>query len=161
MTVLGPPLDRISKVARPYPAYLLPQGGTGLALFAAAFQGHNDSIHMARQDMTVTCVDIDQERLLEMSLRYPAGWEFVCRDAWEYAEDAVSRGRTWDVVSVDTFTGSATERSLTTLPLWCALARSVVTATIVIGQDYIVPEGWRAHTFPRSDRVSWLVLARA
>lgn len=160
MTVLGPPLDRISRDAQPYPAYLLPHGGTGLVLFSAAFQGRNDAIHMARQDMTVTCVDINADRLLEMSLRYPAGWEFVCRDAWEFATDASSKGKRWDVVSADTFTGTATERSLKTLALWCALARTVVTATIVVGQDYRVPDGWRGHTFPRSDRVSWLVLTR-
>lgn len=161
MTVLAPPLDKISAVARPYPADLLPEGGTALALFAAAFLGHNDAIHFARKDMTATCVDIDPVRLQEMGRLYPESWFFIDGDAWTWAHDFVEMGSQWDVVSVDTFTGEATDRSLASLPLWCALARQMVTATIVNGQDYTVPDGWRSHLHPRSSEVSWLVLQRA
>jgi hypothetical protein len=161
VTVLAPPLDKISEVARPYPADLLPEGGTALALFAAAFLGHNDAIHFARKDLIATCVDIDVERLHEMETLYPSEWMFVDADAWNLADTARELELSWDVVSVDTFTGEATDRSLASLDLWCSLARQMVTATIVNGQEYDVPEGWRAHLHPRSSEVSWLVLQRA
>ena len=157
MIVLAPPLDSISKRARPYPAYLLPEHGTALALFSAAYLGHNDVIHFARAEMHTTCVDIDAQRLDAMAEVYPYDWDFVVSDAWEYAEQAEE---TWDVVSVDTFTGDATDRSLQTLDLWCSLAEKLVTATIADGQTYQAPDGWKADVFPRSDRASWLVLTR-
>jgi len=158
--VLDAPLDEISRRARPYPAYLLPQGGTGLALFAAAFQGHNDAIHFARAEMTATCVDTDIDKLAKMATLYPNGWRFVISDAWEFATNAKADGDTWDVVSVDTFTGDATERSLTSLDLWCSLANLAVTATIEPGTPFWEPHGWTPQLFPRSDNVSWLVLTR-
>jgi hypothetical protein len=161
VTVLAPPLDKISEVARPYPADLLPEGGTALALFAAAFLGHNDAIHFARKDMQATCVDIDRDRLMEMAALYPDDWFFFQGDAWTWAEDFAALGSQFDVVSVDTFTGEAMERSLLSLPLWCSIARQMVTATLVNGSPYVVPAGWRAHLYPRTDAVSWLVLQRA
>jgi hypothetical protein len=160
MTVLTSPLDAISRVARPYPADMLPKGGTGLCLFAAAFLGHNDAIHMARRDMHVTCVDVDSGRLNEMSRLYPANWHWYPMDAWEFAEQARRDGWTWDVVSVDTFTGDATDRSLGTLDLWCSLAARAVTVTLSTGQDYTYPDGWRPSLFRRSDLADWLVLRR-
>lgn len=163
MTVLGPPLDRISKAARPYPAWLLPHGGTGLILFAAAYLGHNDAIHFARNDMTCTCVDTNEERLDEMADVYPTDWDFVVADAWEYAQQAAAEGQRWDVVSVDTFTGDATDRSLETLDLWCSLANHAVTATIPTKiKDRVVLDGFTGTVdfFPRSELAAWLVLTR-
>jgi hypothetical protein len=157
VTVLGPPLDMVSTDARAYPADLLPEGGTALALFAAAFLGANDSIHFARKDMYGTCVDTNEKRLREMSLLYPESWIFVNDDAWEFAERVDFK---WDVVSADTFLGNATERSLQTLDLWCSLAEKMVTATIPRGQSPVIPDGWRAQIFPRSAIASWLVLQR-
>lgn len=158
MTVLAPPLNEIE--ACPYPADLLPEGGTALALFAAAFLGANDSIHFARKDMTVTCVDVDGKRLRRMEGLYPKDWTFLCEDAWSYAAGSAFLEYTWDVVSADTFLGNATERSMESLNLWCSLARKMVTATIRNRQAYTVPEGWRAQVFPRSAVASWLVLQR-
>jgi hypothetical protein len=153
----------ISTDARAYPADLLPEGGTALALFAAAFLGANDAIHFARKDMYGTCVDIDEK---------PAKREMAAcctRTAW-----IVPRMRTrgsiasasraclgkWDVVSVDTFLGDATERSLASLDLWCSLAPKMVTATISADRTTPSPNGWRAQIFPRSAVASWLVLQR-
>lgn len=162
MTVLAAPLDRISRQARPYPADGLPEGGTGLCLFAAAYLGWNDAIHMARKDMAATCVDIDQERLAEMASLYPADWVFACSDAWTFAAAAADRGDQWDVVSVDTYTGDATDRSLRSLELWCSIAGVMVTATLParLGCGWC-PEGWRVSLYPRSELANWLVLRRA
>jgi hypothetical protein len=162
VTVLAAPLDRISRNATPYPGDMLPQGGTGLCLFAAAFLGVNDSIHMARKDMTVTCVDHDADRLNEMAGLYPDDWTFHTGDAWEFAHHAWSEGRRWDVVSVDTFTGGDTRRSLRQLDQWCDLANRAVTATVANVQTNHVysPDGWRMSFYPRSPIASWLVLRR-
>lgn len=163
MTVLGPPLDAISKEATPFPAFLLPKGGTALALFAAAFLGVNDAIHFARNDMTATCVDIDAERLDEMADLYPYDWDFVLGDAWEYAEEARYDGIRWDVVSVDTYTGTATNRSLAELELWCALADKAVAVTLPRNRidDRFDVDGFETSVFPRSPLAAWLVLRRA
>lgn len=162
MTVLGPPLDRISKEATPFPAHLLPKGGTALSLFAAAFLGVNDAIHFARNDMTATCVDIDEQRLDEMADLYPFDWDFVVSDAWQFAEQAADEGRTWDVVSVDTYTGLATDRSLQTLDLWASLADRIVAVTLPRKHmnDVFGVEGFRMGVFPRSPLASWLVMNR-
>ena len=158
--VLDPPLDRVSLQARPYPADMLPPGGSGLLLFAAGFLGVNDAIHFARRRMVCMCVDTNQARLAAMRLLYPHNWAFTAADAWQFAEAAKADGAGWDVVSVDTFTGDATDRSLETLDLWCSLARHAVTATVMYGHDYTAPDGWSSYLFPRSDRAAWLVLQR-
>jgi hypothetical protein len=162
VTVLASPLDRISEQARPYPADMLRPHRTGLCLFAAAYLGHNDAIHMARKDMVVTCVDTDRRRLSEMSHLYPDDWQFVAADAWEFAKQARRDRLEWDFVSVDTFTGDATDRSMESLELWCSLARKAVTATFAVksGTGWASPAGWRVSLFPRSDLASWLVLRR-
>lgn len=160
MKVLEAPLAAISLVARPYPAYLLPEGGTGLCLFAAAFLGHNDAIHMARMEMEISLVDLDP-KVQQMGDTY---WPYVkmahVGDAWEFAEWAYDEGMEWDVVSADTFTGEAERKSLDSLGLWCSLARNAVTVTHSNGSDYTVPKGWTGELFARSSDVNWLVLTR-
>ena len=160
MRVLRHPLSEVSKVASVFPAHLLQHGDTGVCLFSAAFLGRNDAIHMARQDMTVTCVDVDSRRLAEMEVMYPDDWEFVTGDAWEFAEAARAQGRVWDVVSVDTFTGSATVRSLRSLDLWCSIAVRVVAATVCDGNVWTAPAGWDHGVMERSENALWLVLTR-
>ena len=160
MTVLAPPLDKVSEQATPYPGDMLRYGESGLCLFAAAYLGANDAIHMARKDMVVTCVDRNASRLDEMADLYPPHWEFHAQDAWMFAELAASNDQRWDIVSVDTFTGNATNRSMETLELWCSLAHRAVTATIAVGQEYVCPDGWRDSLFHRSFLASWLVLRR-
>lgn len=161
--VLQAPLDSLSLEARPYPADMLEDCQTGLLLFAAAFLGVNDAIHYARKQMVCTCVDTNPERLGRMEALYPSEWSFVAQDAWEFARAAAERGKTWDALSVDTFTGTATNRSLQSLDLWCSLATRCLTVTIGKGQSFVVPDGWRGSVFPREGRseiASWLVMRR-
>jgi hypothetical protein len=160
MTVAYPTLTHVAQEARPYPTYLLENAETGLCLFSAAFLGHNEAVHFALEEVHTTCVDIDQEKLHAMVALYPEDWRFVCEDAWEFAEKAALREETWDVVSVDTFRGNATERSLADLGVWCDIAAKAVVATLEEGQTYDVPEGWTAQHFRRNSEVFWLVLSR-
>ena len=160
MKVLDAPLDTISRAARPYPAWLLSGCDTGLCLFAAAFLGHNDAIHFARYELQTTCVDRDAERLEEMAHLYPPDWDFLADDSWEFAEAARERGERWDGVSVDTFLGDATDRSLTTIDLWCSLADRFVTMTVPANTIPETPGGWRPTIFVRSTQASWLMLER-
>jgi hypothetical protein len=149
-------------MAGPYPADLLPDGGTGLSLFAAAYLGSNDSVHFARKNITTTCVDADREKLDLMAALYPEEWRFVATDAWAFAEQAVAAGDSWDVVSVDTFTGDASNRSVKMLDLWCGLARKLVTVTVGrLDTVDSVPDGWSHSRLFRTARASWLVLTRA
>src|SRR6188472_4437148 len=110
--VLGAPLDAVSRDARAYPAHLLRESGEGLCLFAARFFGINDAVHMARAGMDLTLVDT-APRVIEMADMY--GASAVQGDAWEFAQEAWADGEQWDAVSVDTYTGDATTRSLSTL----------------------------------------------
>lgn len=160
MTVTYPSLEHVATEARPYPTYLLENAETGLCLFSAAFMGHNEAIHFALEDVQTTCVDIDSEKLERLADLYPEEWRFICRDAWEYAQSHAASGDRWDVVSVDTFRGNATERSLESLELWCSLANHAVIATLEEGQTYKTPKGWTAQHFRRNSEVFWLVLTR-
>lgn len=158
MTVAYRTLEHIATEARPYPTYLLEDAETGLCLFSAAFMGHNDVIHYALENVRATCVDVDEQKLQAMAAIYPSDWTFVVGDAWEFAETADNKGDLWDVVSVDTFRGHATERSLKTLDLWCSIALRAVVATLEEGQEYDVPAGWSDQLFRRNSEVFWLVL---
>jgi len=160
--VLEPPLDVLSRDARSYPAHLLREGDTGLCLFAAAFLGINDAVHMARMEMSVTCVDRDAFALGRMREAYGERWAWYVDDSWSFAEDARARGETWDVVSVDTYTGDATDRSLETIGLWASLARRVVTMTVPHHSLFLrepVP-GWTGSRYERSNIADWMVLTR-
>lgn len=152
--------DRVNENAAPYPAYLLPEGGTALGVFSAAFHGWNDVIHFARKDMIVHCVDLDAEKLAQMSRIYPSVWAYTVEDAWQFAERAVAQDRHWDVVSVDPWLGTAADRVAETLPLWCSLARQLVTVTSLIREQPHAPDGWTHSVFPRNARVGWMVLQR-
>ncbi len=155
-----PPItfDQLNRNAQPYPGHILPEGGTGLALFSAGFHGWNDVIHMARKQMTVDCVDTDTDKLFAMAQVYPTGWSFRVQDAWQFAYDHVGYMH-WDVVTVDPFTNDA-PRALETLDLWCGLATELVTLTVLVGAGVEIPDGWESDIFPRSRRASWLVLRR-
>lgn len=160
MTASAPSLVDIQMRARIYPSYLLPCGGTALSLFCAGYHGWNDTIHFQRQHMTTTCVDTDKDKLWEMATVYPAGWEFVVEDAWKFADYSAEDGRMWDVVSVDTYLGDATDRSLADLSVWTRLARELVTVTAPLHGSVDPPNGWRAFAFPRSTSAEWMVLQR-
>lgn len=156
-------LEHVATEARPYPTYLLEDAKTGLCLFSAAFYGHNEAIHFALEEVETTCVDIDQEKLHVMQGIYPEDWTFICVDAWDYAAMCQVKEHRFDIVSVDTFRGWATEKSLKTLELWCSIANAAVIATIEDSQleSYEVPEGWTDSHFRRNSTVFWLVLTRA
>jgi len=159
-------LEQIATQARPYPVPMLRGAESALVLFAAAFLGHNDAIHFAQQSgLRATCVDTDAERLEEMRALYAKcpGWEFVEADAWTYAEAARREDVTFDVVSLDPFTGDAMERVLQSLELWTALANDVVIVGTDAGiPDDLIPYGWVSWGYVnRSAGAEWLILARS
>lgn len=160
VTVAYKTLEHVACEARPYPTYLLENAETGLCLFSAAFMGHNDVIHFALEYVRAICVDVDAVKLAAMAELYPDEWEFVVADAWEFAAQAAENGDRWDVVSVDTFRGNATERSLRDLSVWCAIANTAVVATLEDGQTYETPDGWDDQLFRRNSEVYWLILTR-
>lgn len=143
-----------------YPSRLLPVGGTGLCLFAAAFLGAQDAYHMAIAGMELDLVDADGDRLREMAPLYPLARRHV-KDAWEYAEQAREIGYVWDVVSVDSWTGEIEPRVMGSLDLWCSLASVMVTVTHTDDFEYMVPDGWAGRVFRRTPLANWLVLTRA
>jgi hypothetical protein len=151
----------VNMQARPYPSYLLPEEGTALCLFAAAFFGWNDGIHMIRAGLTCDFVDYDRERLWEMASIYPEGHAFYVEDAWAFAARAALNGREWDVVTVDPFFDDAAERALRDLGLWTTIATKLLTLTVHSDHEPDEIEGWNSSLFPRSDRTSWLVMTRA
>ncbi len=153
--------EQISRNAQPYPAHALPAGGSALALFSAGFHGWNDVIHMARKNMQIDCVDVDADRLWEMTELYPQPIHFHVEDAWEFASEAAAEGREWDVVSVDPFMGDAAEKAWDTIWLWSSLAKKLVTLTVDPRRPIWAPVGWVAYLFPRSTRASWMVMRRA
>jgi hypothetical protein len=155
-----PDYEMITRGARPYPSYLLPAGGTALSLFSAAFYGWNDVIHLARAEMEITCVDVDQDKLWEMASAYPNVMTFYVKDAWEFAEQARAEGTLWDVVTVDPFRGDAGARAWESVDLWASLARDLVTLMVESETEIDTPVGWQASRFPRGENVEWLVLQR-
>jgi hypothetical protein len=152
--------DEVNLQARPYPSYLLPKEGRALCLFAAAFWGWNDGIHMIRAGLTCEFVDSDRDRLWEMSTIYPGGHIFHVEDAWEFATRSALDGREWGVVSVDPFFGDAGDRALRDLGLWTTLATKLLTLTVPPDHDPDEVEGWKSSLFPRSSNASWLVMTR-
>lgn len=158
-----PSLEHVAMEKRPYPAELLEGCESGLCLFAAAFLGHNDAIHFAEAGVPdVTLVDVDGERLREMNELYrDKRWTFAESDAFAFARFARQLGSKWDAVSVDTFTGSALERSLGDLEQWTSIARRFVTVTATRDASYRLPRGWRSRIVWRSSAAYWLVLEPA
>jgi hypothetical protein len=153
-------IEEVRADAGAYPTHLLEGCSSALVLFAAAFQGRNDAIHMLDADIfDVTCVDSDEDALLRMSKLYPQVWDFRCEDAFKLATEADGL-LSWDVVSVDTFTGKATALALALLDRWCFLARKLVTCTCTRQDfgEFRTPEGWTAKLHHRSGDVYWLVL---
>ena len=155
-----PDLYELQRQARSYPGYLLKRGGTALSLFAAGYWGWNDCIHFLRHNMACDCVDINAKKLEEMRGLYPETWTFTTADAWSFAKEAAIQGRTWDVVSIDTFLGDATQRSIDSLAMWSMLADQMVTVTVPLKADIKPPPGWTSFMFPRSPRAAWMVLQR-
>jgi hypothetical protein len=84
-----------------FPKHLLPHCDSGLCLFGAGFYGANDAIHMYIEDIKrVDIVDIDEQKMKEMSKTYTTGWGFTVMDVVQWI-DEWAVGATWDIVSVD------------------------------------------------------------
>ena len=134
---------------------------TALCLFSAMWHGQQDVYWLAKAGLTGTCVDLNGGKLTEMEAVYPAGWEFVNADVFDYVD---GQQRRWDVATLDPWTGDF-ERCASMLPVWTALARKVV----VLGhgnyrlREPEAPDGWHlADRFKRSDfkgGIWWLVFA--
>lgn len=92
-----------------------------------------------------------------MSKIYPDDWDFVCQDAFEFAQVT---DRRWDLVSVDPFT-NLIDRCMNNVHLWTALANRYVTLCCFPSSGVeCPPEGWKAiDQITRSKSVDWSVLA--
>jgi len=153
--------DHLNRNAQVYPAFMLPDEGTALCLFAAGFWGWNDGIHMVRKGLTCDFVDTDADKLWEMMTLMPEGHAFHVEDAWKFAAEAAHAGKEWDVVSVDPFMGNAAERVWDSLYLWLMLARKMLTVTVKTNTVLNVPSDWTVDFFPRNPHVAWMVMKRA
>lgn len=143
-----------------YPRTYLDGCRSALVVFAAAFMGAQDAIWIHDAGLTATCIDNDADRLDRMQGLYPAGWEFLQVDAYEWLETAKGA---WDVVSVDSPTGHF-DRCAERVGVFCKLARSLVVLGIGTDTHVEAPDGWEiVDCIKRSDYeggVFWSVLCR-
>jgi hypothetical protein len=138
---------------------------TALCLFCAEWLGMQDAYWVAKAGLFGTCVDLQGEKLQQMRDVYPDDWEFVEADVYAYAQVAVREEMSWDVVTLDPWTGQF-QQCADLMETWTTLARKVV----VLGHGNYrltppdAPEGWTlAHTIKRSDYkggINWLVLTK-
>lgn len=133
-------LEQVRAKAAPelYPRQVLVGCESALVLFAAAFHGRQDAVWIADAEMQATLVDIDHEKLGEMVLAYPEGWEYVHGDVFDYC---TRTERMWDVVSIDPPT-NLFDRCEQLLSLWVLMANKAV----VLGMDdrpVVAPHGWQ------------------
>lgn len=141
-----------------YPRHLLDRCTNALVLFAAGFHGRQDAFWVAEAGVTATCVDLDARRVKEMSRMYPANWEFIVAEVFEYAATC---DQEFDLVSIDCPTG-AFVRCADLVETWCDLAR--VAVVLGTGKDVQVtpPTGWklteRRHRSNFKGGVEWAVL---
>lgn len=104
-------------------------------------------------------MDLDAEKLAEMSLVYPEDWEFVTSDVFEFAESAAQES--WDVVSLDPWTNQF-DACAARIDLWCSLARRLVVLGTGHDTKLSPPHGWAiTDVRKRSDHnggVNWTCL---
>lgn len=154
-------LEHVAMDAKAFPRQNLAGCETGLVLFCGAFLGVNDAIHFAQAGIPTVCVDTNAESLAVMRELYPEEWEFVQSDAWKYAAAARDLGLTWDAVSVDTWTGDQSRRSMESLELWTAITERFLAVTVGARDTWETPAGWHSWTIERSPTADWLCLERA
>lgn len=155
-------LEQVRGNAAPdiYPRHVLEPCLDALVLFAAGFHGSQDAIWCAEAGLQATCVDLNHERLGEMVLAYPEGWEYVHADAYAYIARTL---RTWDVVTVDCSTG-AFDRCAALASTFCGLANRTVVLGSRAAPELDLPDGWRVtDTMKRTDYrggTFWTVIGR-
>jgi hypothetical protein len=159
-----PPPDRFEEIADPFdksfPVNVLRGQKTALVLFAAAWYGRQDAYFVARAGLKATCVDIRSQNFRAMRNLYPAGWEFVQDDVYEFVLD----GGRWDVVTVDCPSGHF-QKCADMLPVLCELAGHAVVLGSGVDTDVKIPEGWSLVSRNRRSMmyggVYWTTLVRA
>lgn len=149
-----------------YPIPALEGCEDALCLFSAEWHGRQDVYWLAKHGIATHCVDLNGTKLQQMADVYPNEFSFSVCDVFEFADMAVDEGWSWDVVTLDPWTGLF-ERCASMLPVWATLARRVV----VLGHGNYrltrpsAPDGWEmVDAIRRSDfkgGVDWLVFARA
>jgi len=144
-----------------FPENVLEGCRDALVLFAQAWYGKQDAVYVANAGLVGTCVDARDHNFQAMRELYPAGWEFVKADVYQFVEDTE---RTWDVVTVDCPSGHF-QRCADLLAELCSLA----TRAVVLGSGaktrITVPGGWvqtaRNRRSTMYGGVYWTVLERA
>lgn len=159
MTVLADIRDL--EAGASYPGGVLRGRETALILFAAGFLGKQDAYWVADAGLVGTCVDRDGHLLEQMRRMYPADWQFVQADVYEWA---TRRFRRWDIVSLDC-PSDQFQRCADLLEVWCDIAQHAVILGTGVTTTFMVPEGWAVTDVrKRSDFVGgvyWTVLERA
>lgn len=149
-----------------YPRHLLDDVASGLLLFCSGRMGAADGHWFREAGLTdVQCVDWDEKTLDPFRAHYPEEWYYTQADAFLWAELAATRR--WDIVSADAPSQYA-DRMYDALPVWCRLANSYVTATVMRPPtaDDTVPEGWtilgcvERAVYPDGRTYHWLILER-
>jgi hypothetical protein len=140
--VYYPPPRTMSEVRddpQRFPRSALPDSGTALCVFAAEWHGRQDAYWLAEAGLQTTCVDLNAQKLDEMKRIYPDDWEFVTEDAFAYLPAG-----TFDVVTLDPFTGDPMERCHRDLKHWCGMANLTVIMGSTASQRIPKgPPGWR------------------
>lgn len=124
-----------------YPSDALDGLTTAFMGFCAAFLGRQDCVPVADAGLDAVCVDIDEPRLDEMRPLYPAGWQFVHADVFNYAAMRYAQGARWDVVSLDPPTNLFQEVA-DEAELWTGLARRAVVLGTGNWTVLEEPAGW-------------------
>jgi hypothetical protein len=159
-----PPPASFEGIADPfdksYPMGVLRHQRSALVLFAAAWYGRQDACFVARAGLTATCVDIRSQNFGAMRNLYPAGWEFVRADAYQFVQETTGR---WDVVSVDCPSGHF-QKCADIASVFCGLANHAVILGTGVDTTLDVPAGWTLMTRNRRSLmyggVFWTVLTR-
>lgn len=128
---------------------------TALIVFAAAFGGRNDAAYIRDAGLLATCVDHDGDKLRAMAGDYPEDWRFIVGDAFTLLDAPY---RTFDVVTLDPWTGVMMERTLARLADFARLARKRLIAG-TDGRD-IQLVGWELVTTVRRSEIAWWAVFR-
>ncbi len=146
-----------------YPVELLEGMSTAFVGFAGGNYGRQDCAFMQQAGLEAVCVEKDPARLHQLRESYPAGWQFVEADVYEYARMRYAQGARWDVVSLDPFTTQFQEAA-DQLPLWCKLSRRYVILGTGLTTRRRIPSGWvRVGRWNRSSYkggVYWIALRK-